>query len=324
MKKDPFADVPRAYLCPISGEPMWQPVINTQGETYDRVSIERWYQEYGTYYQSGEPATNQGLLPNEKLQSEIRAWLKTHRPDVYHELTQRDPKNPSSFFSKPPQAQASATSSVEALDELTEPNVPDLNLDVVLIGDSGVGKTALIRRFLENRYIDSVDPFHILPPAMRTIQGKVIHFSGFWRVHTAQIRQRDSIRNKAYRSASCFILCYDVTDPLSFQNMCHVADDLYRHRHNGAQVVVVGTKSDLSAQKTVDLHDVKAWASEQLGCDVVEVSAKTGENVELILQTIAQKQLKAIGSAEEVEATITLSKHKKDPPDGSSGGCNIM
>jgi hypothetical protein len=88
MKKQ--YDIPKHYLCPISGDIMWAPVTDSLGKTYNKQSIESWHTTFGTNYSTNQPMANQELLPNEALRTEITGWLKNYYPDdLYREFLQR-------------------------------------------------------------------------------------------------------------------------------------------------------------------------------------------------------------------------------------------
>jgi hypothetical protein len=70
------AEVPEEYACPISGEPMVDPVTTAVGQTYDRANIERWLRDHNT-----DPLTNarlrtRELTPNHALRSLIKRWTE--------------------------------------------------------------------------------------------------------------------------------------------------------------------------------------------------------------------------------------------------------
>ena len=64
--------VPEEYFCPITGEIMRDPVINSASQTYERSAIENWYKTHDTDPITGEKVENKMLISNLSAKSMIR------------------------------------------------------------------------------------------------------------------------------------------------------------------------------------------------------------------------------------------------------------
>ncbi|EFJ21632.1 ubiquitin-protein ligase, PUB17 [Selaginella moellendorffii] len=74
------SDVPDEFKCPISLELMQDPVIISSGQTYDRVSIQRWIDSgHSTCPKSGQKLAHVNVIPNHALRSLIRQWCEDHK-----------------------------------------------------------------------------------------------------------------------------------------------------------------------------------------------------------------------------------------------------
>ena len=78
---DEEVEVPAQYKCPISQEPMEDPVCTADGHTYERREIFRWLCKHDTSPLTGAPLPNKALTPNIGLRQVIAAWRAEH-PEV--------------------------------------------------------------------------------------------------------------------------------------------------------------------------------------------------------------------------------------------------
>jgi hypothetical protein len=69
-------EVPYDFLCPITQEVMKHPVMNKYGINYERRAILEWLNENNTCPMTRNPLRPSMLLPNVRLETEVRAWLK--------------------------------------------------------------------------------------------------------------------------------------------------------------------------------------------------------------------------------------------------------
>lgn len=68
-------DPPRHIVCPITMEIMKEPVVVQNGDSYEKVAIERWFASNNTLPLTGESITNKTLFPNRSLKIYISWWL---------------------------------------------------------------------------------------------------------------------------------------------------------------------------------------------------------------------------------------------------------
>jgi len=157
---------------------------------------------------------------------------------------------------------------------------------IILVGDVGVGKTSLILRFVENTYdentISTISFDHKQKSV--TVQKKTLTLH-LW--DTAGQERFGNITSSVYRKAKGVAYVYDVTREESFENLKQWMEEVNRNYNevDTSNVVIVGNKCDLPAK--VPLEVAEKFATEQKAV-FLQVSAKTGDNVESIFTTLAQ------------------------------------
>ena len=69
---------PDQYTCPITCELMDDPVVASDGHTYERRAIEQWFAKQRTSPKTGAPLETTGVFPNHTVRGEIVEWRETH------------------------------------------------------------------------------------------------------------------------------------------------------------------------------------------------------------------------------------------------------
>ncbi|BGP43978.1 ras GTPase [Rhodotorula kratochvilovae] len=165
----------------------------------------------------------------------------------------------------------------------------DLLFKLLLIGDSGVGKSCLLLRFADDTYTESYISTIGVDFKIRTIEleGKTVKLQ-IW--DTAGQERFRTITSSYYRGAHGIIVVYDVTDQDTFANVKQWLQEIDRYACEGVNKLLVGNKSDLAQKKVVDYAVAKEFA-DQIGVSLLETSAKNATNVEQAFLTMA-KQIK--------------------------------
>ncbi|ORY14824.1 putative ras-like GTP-binding protein [Clohesyomyces aquaticus] len=125
-----------------------------------------------------------------------------------------------------------------------------LEAKIVVLGSQGVGKTSLVHRYVKNAFT---------PPNTTSTIGasfltkKVVDIDTSTTVRlqiwdTAGQERFRSISKLYYRGANAAVLCYDITDPQSFEEMGRWLRELKQNLGEEIILHIVGTKSDMVAQ----------------------------------------------------------------------------
>ncbi|KAM9992472.1 hypothetical protein ACTFIY_009920 [Dictyostelium cf. discoideum] len=159
---------------------------------------------------------------------------------------------------------------------------------ILLIGDSAVGKTSLLLRYSDpnNFQETSVNMTSVdYKNKNITIDGKTFNLQ-IW--DTAGQERFRTITSSFYRGAHGVLVCYDVTDQLTYNNVGLWMQEIQRYGVFGVSRVLVGNKCDLKDRKLVNTSIAQEYA-DTLGIPFIETSATTGVNVEEAFMAMADE-----------------------------------
>lgn len=161
----------------------------------------------------------------------------------------------------------------------------DSIMKILLIGDSGVGKSCLLVRFVEDKFSPSFITTIGIDFKIKTvdINGKKVKLQ-LW--DTAGQERFRTITTAYYRGAMGIILVYDVTDERTFANVKQWFKTVNDHANDDAQLLLVGNKSDMDTR--VVSYDQGEALAQELGLPFIESSAKDDSNVNEIFFTLAK------------------------------------
>ena len=174
----------------------------------------------------------------------------------------------------------------------------DLQIKLLMIGDSGVGKTCLLLRYAN----DSFSPTFITTIGIDfkikniEIGGKRIKLQ-IW--DTAGQERFRTITTSYFRGAQGIVLVYDVTDRRSFESIRNWISQIQQHADVNVNKILVGNKCDMLDEKVVSTEEGEKLAKE-FNMSFFETSAKNDVNVEQSFQSIAmsvKKRLEADGAS---------------------------
>lgn len=154
----------------------------------------------------------------------------------------------------------------------------DLEIKLLTLGDSGVGKTSLLMRYADDSFSESfittigIDiKFRYLEIDGKTVKVQVYDSAG-------QERFR-SITTSFYRRANGLLLVYDVTDRASFEHIANWMHDIERNADPDISIVLVANKSDCPKNKLAVTEEEGKVLAEQFKIPFIQTSAKTNTNV---------------------------------------------
>eukprot|EP00425_Heterocapsa_triquetra_P034261 CAMPEP_0195103368 /NCGR_PEP_ID=MMETSP0448-20130528/72024_1 /TAXON_ID=66468 /ORGANISM="Heterocapsa triquestra, Strain CCMP 448" /LENGTH=218 /DNA_ID=CAMNT_0040139029 /DNA_START=39 /DNA_END=693 /DNA_ORIENTATION=- len=154
----------------------------------------------------------------------------------------------------------------------------DYLFKVVLIGDSGVGKSNLLSRFTRDEFnLESKSTIGVeFATKSITTDGKVIK-AQIW--DTAGQERYRAITSAYYRGAVGALLVYDISKRVTFENLERWLQELRDHADANIVIMLVGNKGDLRHLRAVGQDEALAFA-EKHGLACIETSALESTNVE--------------------------------------------
>ncbi|KAK5583044.1 hypothetical protein RB653_004634 [Dictyostelium firmibasis] len=201
----------------------------------------------------------------------------------------------------------------------------DYLFKLLLIGDSGVGKSCLLLRFADDTYTESYISTIGVDFKIRTINldGKIIKLQ-IW--DTAGQERFRTITSSYYRGAHGIIVVYDVTDHVSFNNVKQWMQEIQRYACDSVTRLLVGNKCDLIEKKIVDTSTAREYA-DSVGIPFLETSAKSSANVEQAFMIMAS-EIKKLQGGIQPNNNSTYNAHVVKPtgftPVGKKKKCSII
>ncbi|KAJ4705007.1 Ras-related protein like [Melia azedarach] len=193
----------------------------------------------------------------------------------------------------------------------------DYLIKLLLIGDSGVGKSCLLLRFSDDSFTTSFITTIGIDFKIRTIEldGKRIKLQ-IW--DTAGQERFRTITTAYYRGAMGILLVYDVTDESSFNNIRNWMRNIEQHAADNVNKILVGNKADMDESKRA-VPTAKGQAlADEYGIKFFETSAKTNFNVEQVFFSIARDIKQRLVETDSKAEPQTIKITKPDPAKGST------
>eukprot|EP01090_Pellita_catalonica_P015537 TRINITY_DN4234_c0_g1_i2.p1 TRINITY_DN4234_c0_g1~~TRINITY_DN4234_c0_g1_i2.p1 ORF type:complete len:204 (-),score=40.41 TRINITY_DN4234_c0_g1_i2:110-721(-) len=193
---------------------------------------------------------------------------------------------------------------------------------ILLVGDSGVGKSSLLLRFTDDMFQETFISTIGVDFKIRTVQieDKTIKLQ-IW--DTAGQERFRTITSSYYRGAHGIIVVYDITDKVTFNNAKMWLSEIDRYACGSVTKLLVGNKSDKEDQRDVTPSDGQEFAS-QYGMLFSEASAKGGTGVEeafLKLVKEIYERRKIPGNNDDTGGSGVELSHPTESVSGKKSGC---
>lgn len=204
---------------------------------------------------------------------------------------------------------------------------------IILIGDSGVGKSNLISRYTNNEFDVSSQATIGVDFSNRNVRiGEHTIKAQIW--DTAGQDRFKSISQAFYRGSAAALVVFDITNPKTFESLDTWMGEIDKYADKEIVLMLVGNKSDMAKTRAVDYSTANKYAtSHNMG--YIETSALDTTNVEeafmLILNDVYKQNLNKnqefnnfTAMAEKIETESNLSKiklRKESTGQDSMNGC---
>jgi small GTP-binding protein len=153
----------------------------------------------------------------------------------------------------------------------------DISFKIIVIGDSGVGKSSLTNKATRNIFEDNYHAtvgFEFFTFNIK-IKNKIISLQ-IWDTCGQELFR--SLITNFYRNTSLAIIVYSVTSEESFQDIDMWLKELRTHANPDVKVILIGNKVDLENERKISTEEGEKFAKANKFDKFVETSAKTGIN----------------------------------------------
>lgn len=188
---------------------------------------------------------------------------------------------------------------------------------VAVLGDGGVGKTALAVQFTLNCFVETYDP--TIEDAYRKqliVDNKMCFVEV---IDTAGQEEYATLRDQWVREGQGFILVYSIASRSTFERLEVFRQSMLKVKRQKPIFMLVGNKCDKTYEREVSREEGIALAR-SFGCDFMETSARTAYNVELLFTNL----VRALRQTKRLESTGSSGKQDKPLKDPKKPKCVVM
>jgi len=161
-------------------------------------------------------------------------------------------------------------------------------IKVVLLGESSVGKTCIVKRFANDSFNEDSNATLGATFVSKTLDmpeyGVAIKFQ-IW--DTAGQEKYRSLAEMYYKDAVAAILVYDITKKASFDGITYWLEELKKNAPEGIKIAVAANKSDLVEKEEIPMSAAQKYATEN-NASFHSTSAKEGTGIKELFITIAK------------------------------------
>jgi small GTP-binding protein len=152
-------------------------------------------------------------------------------------------------------------------------------LKIVILGDSGVGKTNIISQYIENSFLlGSISTIGVEFYTKKLFINNKNIFVQLW--DTAGQERFRCIVSNYYRKSNGILLVYDISDQYSFDNIIGWLNDIASETNYSVPILLIGNKLDLEAKCVISTEQGKELAN-KFGIEFTEMSALTNTGVSM-------------------------------------------
>ena len=163
----------------------------------------------------------------------------------------------------------------------------EINFKIILIGDSGVGKSSITIKAIKNQfdeYITSTVGFEFVSYSSK-VDNKNINLQ-IW--DTCGQEAYKSLIKSFYRNSVLAIIVYAIDNKESFKNLELWINDLKKESNPDVKIIIIGNKADNENERQISKQDGEQFCKDHSGSLFMETSAKTGININQLFDDAAK------------------------------------
>ena len=183
-----------------------------------------------------------------------------------------------------------------------------IDLKIILLGDSGVGKTSISARYIDSSFKDNYQATLQVEKRMKIINedDKTPLRLNIW--DTAGQEKFRAITRQFYRDCHGAFIVFDLTKKSTFNELKNWINELKTHGDEDTVIIILGNKSDLNTEREIPEEDIKNEIEKNY--KYFEVSAKTGNNISLAFDEMRKLIMQKIKKNEQNENNTKSNKKK--------------
>ena len=180
-------------------------------------------------------------------------------------------------------------------------------LKILILGDSYVGKSNFIFRYIKNEYNGK----HLASIGAEFKNTEVVVGSNKFRLQiwdTAGQKRYESITRSLFPKVQGFIVMFDITNEESFIGAKSWIKSIKDENGKNSPILLIGSKSDLEDTRLIVLEDITKYVNEE-NIKYIETSSKTGDNINKSISILCKLILESKESSNSF--SINYSDHSK-------------
>ncbi len=198
---------------------------------------------------------------------------------------------------------------------------PSITFKILTIGESGVGKTCVLRRFVENKFLKN----HLATIGI-DFKTKTLNINNqeiklkIW--DTAGQERFRNITTQYYKGADGIVLVYDVTDEASYEKIKDWMEQILSNtQQEEIGLVLLGNKCDMEPRNVTEEMGKKM--AEELKISYFETSALTGQGIKEAFEQLTREIMakRGVGEGNNDGGGVELNSKNKKKKDKKDGDC---
>ena len=168
---------------------------------------------------------------------------------------------------------------------------------LILIGNSGVGKSSILQRYMKHTFEENYKCTIGVDFLMKSvvINGQTVKLQ-LW--DTAGQEKYKSMVSSYYRGANAALIIFDITSRATFDALPVWIENFYKNGPEQKNIILIGNKKDLEEERQVTQEEAQIF-SETNNMIYFETSAKDGDNIDYVFNYAAEKLLEFYGGNNE-------------------------